>query len=156
MSETTTILTEAFDTPNESGSTEPIPVGQYVASIKDINVAQTKSKKGQSVNATYEIEEGPYAGRLVWDRMIISHENKDAMRIGRQKFKDVATAVGINEAITDLAVLCHKPMSVSVKIESDDTGQYPDKNKIGRVKKLEAAKKPNGGDGKPYDDDVDF
>ena len=136
MGETTTILTEAFDTPNEKGSTEPIPAGQYVASVFDASVGPLKSGKGQAVSLTWEIDGGEYSGRRIFDRIIIAHENADAMRIGRAKLKDIAVACGVTEAITDLSVICHKPCSIAVKIESDDTGQYPDKNRVGRVKPI--------------------
>ena len=155
MSESTSMLETAVDTPNEKGSTEPVPAGQYVASVFDAAV-KARSGKGQGVNLQWEIEGGEYAGRRIFDLVIISHENPDTMRIGRGKFKDVAVACGITEAITDLSVLCHKECWVTVKIESDDTGQYPDKNRIARVKPISAAKpgvtKANG-DGKPDPND---
>jgi hypothetical protein len=158
VTETTTILTEAFDTPNEEGSKtfEPIPKGQYVASIKDAKAAPLKSGKGQAVSLTWEIESGEYENRLIFDRVIISHENADAMRIGRAKFKDIAVACDVTEAITDLAVICHKPCLVSVGIEADKEGQYPDKNKIARVKKIGETKKANGADAKPFDDKISY
>jgi hypothetical protein len=166
MPEVTTILTEAFDTPNEKGSTEPIPAGQYVASVFDASVGPLKSGKGQAVSLTFEIEGGEYSGRRIFDRVIIAHESADAMRIGRAKLKDIAVACNVTEAITDLSVLCHKPCWVTVKIESDDTGQYPDKNRIGRVKPISAAKSnvlklaatgTNGAASKPeFEDKIPF
>ena len=157
MTETTSILETAFDTPNEKGSSEPIPVGNYVASIFDASVGALKSGKGQGVKLTWEVEGGEYNGRRIYDLVIIAHENPDTTRIGRGKFKDIAVATGVVDAITDLSVICHKPCWVAVKIESDDTGQYPDKNRVGRVKPISAAKpaKANG-DGKPFDDEIDF
>jgi hypothetical protein len=140
VTETTSILETAFDTPNEKGSAEPIPAGQYVASIFDASVGALKSGKGQGVNLTWEIEGGEHSGRRIFDLVIISHENADTMRIGRGKFKDIATACGITDAITDLSVISHKPCWVSVKIESDKDGKYPDKNRVTRVKPISAAK----------------
>jgi len=115
VSETTSILETAFDTPNEKGSTEPVPAGQYVASVFDAAV-KARSGKGQGVNLQWEIEGGEYAGRRIFDLVIISHENPDTMRIGRGKFKDVAVACGITEAITDLKATT--PVSIPTKIVS--------------------------------------
>jgi hypothetical protein len=162
MGEVTSILETAFDTPNEKGSTEPIPAGTYVASVFNAEVKAFKSGKGQGVNLTWEINDnGDYNGRRIFDLIPLSHENADTMRIGRGKFKDVAAACGVTEAITDLSVICHKPCLVTVKIETDDSGQYPDKNRISRVKPISKAKvvklAATGTDGgKPFDDDVDF
>jgi hypothetical protein len=156
VTETTSILETAFDTPNEKGSSEPIPVGNYVASIFDASVGALKSGKGQGVKLTWEVEGGEYNGRRIFDLVIISHENADTMRIGRGKFKDIATAAGISDAITGLSVICHKPCWVSVKIEEDKTGEYPPKNRIGRVKKIGDAPKANGDAEKDFDDDLTF
>jgi len=164
MPEVTSILTEAFDTPNEKGSTEPIPAGQYVASVFNAEVKALKSGKGQGVNLTWEIDDNSeYAGRRIFDLVILSHENADAARIGRGKFKDIAAACGVTEAITDLSVICHKPCFVTVKIETDENGQYPDKNRIGRVKPITktnvvklAATGTNGAAKNDLDDEIDF
>ena len=133
MAELSTVLNEAFDTANEEGSPafEPIPEGRYVASITDAKAGPLKSGKGQAVTATWEVQGGEYAGRRVFDRIIVSHESADAMKFGRRKLKDVAAACGVTEAITDLSVLQNKPCSIFVKIEDDPTGEYPPKNRVG-------------------------
>ena len=159
MSELTTALSEAFDMANEQGTPtfEPLPKGSYVASITDAKVGQLKSGKGQAVNLTWEIEGGEHAGRLIFDRVIVSHENADAMRIGRQKLKDIADACGVTEKITDLSVLHNKPCNVFVKIETDPFGEYPSKNRVGRVKKI-GAQTPKANDrSKPdFNDEIPF
>jgi hypothetical protein len=45
---------------------------------------------------------------------------------------------------------------VSVKIETDDSGEYPPKNRVGRVKKIGDAPKPNGGSTPEFNDKVPF
>jgi hypothetical protein len=52
-------------------------------------------------------------------------------------------------------VLLDKPVSVYVKIEQDKAGEYPPKNRIGRVKAIAAPAKTNGG--KPgFNDQIPF
>jgi hypothetical protein len=114
VSELTTTLTEAFDTANEEGSPdyEPLPKGQYCASITDAKVGPLKSGKGQAVQLTWEVEgDSKYAGRLIFDRVIVAHESADAMKFGRQKFKDIASACGVTEQITDLSVPTEQAVS---------------------------------------------
>jgi hypothetical protein len=159
MSELTTTLSEAFNTANEQGSPEfePLPKASYVASITDAKAGPLKSGKGQAVQLSWEVEgDSKYSGRLIFDRVIVVHENADAMRIGRQRFKDIAVACGITEQITDLSVLLNKPCLVSVGIEEDDSGKYPPKNRVTRVKKIGDAPKANGGDTKPFNDEIPF
>jgi hypothetical protein len=158
MAETTTILTEAFDTPNEEASPafEPVPKGQYVATIKDASVGALKSKKGQAISLTWQIASGEYENRLVFDRVIIAHESADAMKFGRRKLKDIAVACGVTEAITDLAVICHKPCMISVKIETDDSGEYAPKNRVTRVTPIAVPKSNGAGAKADYDDKIPF
>jgi hypothetical protein len=155
MTELTTTLGEAFDTAKEEGSPdfEPIPKGQYVASITDAKVGPLKSGKGQAVQLTWKIEGGQYANRLIFDRVIVAHESAEAMKFGRRKLKDIADACGVKDSITDLTVLLNKPCSIYVKIEQDDAGEYPPKNRVGRVKPV-APVKTNGKP--PFNDSIPF
>jgi len=41
-------------------------------------------------------------------------------------------------------VLLNKPCTVFVKIETDESGEYPPKNRVTRVKPLVKAEKTNG------------
>jgi hypothetical protein len=157
MSELTTVLAEAFDTANEEGSPafEPLPVGTYVAAITDAKVGSLKSGKGQAVLLTWEIESDKYAGRLIFDRVIVAHESAEAMKIGRRRFKDIADACGVKDKITDLSVLLNRPCLIFVKIEADPTGDYPPKNRVGRVKAI--VKEPPKEKAKAdFDDKVPF
>ena len=101
---------------------------------------------------TWEVE----GGRLIFDRVIVAHESAEAMKFGRRKLKDIADACGIKDSITDLSVLLNKPCSIYVKIEQDDAGEYPPKNRIGRVKALAVAS-AKANDGKSaFNDQIPF
>jgi hypothetical protein len=155
MAELTTILETAFDVATEEGSPdfEPLPKGNYGASITDVKVGPLRSKKGQAVLMTWEVEDEKYGGRLIWDRVIVAHESAEAMKFGRRKFKDIADACGVTGQITDLSVLLNKPCLIAVKIETDESGEYPPKNRVTRVKKI--GDRANGG-AKPFNDEIPF
>jgi hypothetical protein len=157
MSELSTTLSEAFDVATEEGSPafEPLPAGSYVAVIINAKVGPLKSGKGQAVNLTWEVAGDKYRGRLIFDRIIVAHESAAAMKYGRRKLKDVADACGVTEQITDLSVLHNQPCLVSVKIETDPNGEYPPKNRVGRVRKIEAAK-TNGSGKAGFNDSIPF
>ena len=157
MTELSTTLSEAFDVATEEGSPafEPLPAGSYVAVITDAKVGPLKSGKGQAVNLTWEVAGDKYGGRLIFDRIIVAHESAAAMKYGRRKLKDVADACGVTETITALSVLHNQPCLVSVKIETDPNGEYPPKNRVGRVKKIEAGK-PNGSGKADFNDSIPF
>jgi hypothetical protein len=70
----------------------------------------------------------------VFDHIIVQHESVDAQRFGRQKVKDLCVATDITDAVTDVEVFLYKPVVLTIGIEKDKTGQYPDKNKVTSVK----------------------
>ena len=134
--EHTTTLDEAFDPAKEEGTParELLPPGKYKAEVVKAYIAGTKNGKGQMLNLQYSITEGEYERRLVFDHIIVQHESVDAQRFGRQKVKDLCDATGITDAVTDVEVFLYKPMVLTIGIEKDKTGQYPDKNKVTSVK----------------------
>jgi hypothetical protein len=147
MTELSSTLSEAFNVAEEEGSPsfEPLPKGAYIAVITDAKVGPLKSGRGQAILLTWEVNDNnaKYAGRLIFDRVIVTHESAEAMKFGRRKLKDIAEACGVKHSITDLTVLLNKPCLVSVKIETDDTGEYPPKNVVGRVRGI--GKQPTNG-----------
>ena len=158
MTELTTVLNEAFNTATEEGTPafEPVSPGNYVASIIDAKVGPLKSGKGQAVLLQWEVRDGANQGRLIFDRVIVAHESAEAMKFGRRKLKDIADACGVKDSITDLSVLLNKPCSIYVKIEQDAAGEYPPKNRIGRVKALAVAS-AKANDGKSaFNDQIPF
>jgi hypothetical protein len=50
--------------------------------------------------------------------------------------KDLCDATGITDPVTDVEVFLYKPVVITLGIEKDRTGQYPDKNKITGVKSV--------------------
>jgi hypothetical protein len=124
-----------FETENEE-ATPPfvlIPRDRYTAEIVSAKAGATKNGKGYSVSLNWSITEGDYENRTVFQNILIQHESAEAQKYGRQKFKDVLNALGIKETVTDLSVMLHKPCLIGVNIRQDKSGQYPDRNEIGRV-----------------------
>ena len=154
MTELSTLLNETFDTASEEGTPDfqPIPKDTYVAAITEAKVGPLKNGKGQAISITWEVQGGAHHGRLVFDRVIVQHESADPMKFGRRKLKDICDAVGWKEALTDLTVLCNKPCSISVKIEEDKAGEYPPKNRVGRVSAI--ARPEKSADKVPFNDAV--
>jgi hypothetical protein len=69
------------------------------------------------------------------------HSSAQAVRIGRQQFKDLCVATGIDEQVTDVEVFKFIPCRIRVGIEIDKQGVYPDKNRVSRVLPLEQTPK---------------
>jgi hypothetical protein len=131
-----TILDKPFDCPNEEGTKPPslLPAGTYTAEIMQADTGPTKNGRGHQVRLQWTITEGPYEKRVLFQNILIQHESEEAMRLGRQRLKDVCTAVAFNEKLQDLDVLLFKVCNVRVIVRKDKDGQYPDRNEIISVK----------------------
>jgi hypothetical protein len=133
-----------FETEKEEASPafELLPQDRYEAQIASAKAGPTKNGKGYAVTLNWSITKGDYENRTVFQSILIQHESAEAQKIGRQKFKDVLVALGINEDVTDLSVMLFKPCLIGVVVRKDDKEQYPDKNEVRRVMPLRAS--PNG------------
>jgi hypothetical protein len=131
-------LDAPFETEKEDGTPpfELLPRNRYTAEICDAKAGPTKNGKGYAVNMTFRVTEGEYEGRTVFYTALLQHDNADAMKWGRQRFKDVLVAMNIKDNVTDLNVLYNIPVTISVIQKEDKTGQYQPKNEINRVMPL--------------------
>lgn len=117
----------------------PVPAGPYKFKILEAETRQTQTGKTKyTIKA--QIQEGPYANRLVWDDLIVSPDSAAAMGFFFRKMK----AIGLDEnffatAPNDdqiTAALKDREFLGNVKIESFGG---KDRNKIDGYKPLSAA-----------------
>jgi hypothetical protein len=133
----TNFLEISFNADKEEGTPprQLLPRDLYKMEICQATAGKTKNGAGYAVNLGWRVIEGPYEGQQVYQSCLLQHDNEDVERWGRQRFKDVLSAMNITGDLTntDLGVLYNKPCKVAVKIKQDKTGQYPDKNEVSRV-----------------------
>jgi Protein of unknown function (DUF669) len=159
MTEASDQLSDPFDPTKEEGSPELtlIPKGTYVARVADAVIKPYKTGRGQAVYLTWELMDEKYQGRKVWEQYTLSHENETAMKLGRQRFKDICDACGLTQSFRDLTLLYDKPCTIWVRIEEDRDGRYPPKNRVGRVKAITAKSAIGAGENKAaFNDEVPF
>jgi hypothetical protein len=141
--ESETALPETFDPTTQEGSKfDVVPVAVYKAQITDASVSQPQSGDGWGINLSWQITEGEYEGRYVFQRITFIHSSIQATTIGRRQFKDLCVATGIDEQVTDVAVFKFIPCQIRVGIEQDKQGVYPDKNRVSRILPFDAPVKP--------------
>ena len=135
-------LETAFETEKEEGTPalELLPMDRYTAEVVHASAGPTKNGMGYGVNITWRVCEGSYDGRCVFQSVLLQHDNPDVMKWGRQRFKDILSALNITGDVTDLDVLYNKPAKIVVKIKEDRSGQYQPKNEVVRVISLAAAR----------------
>lgn len=113
---------------NSAPSYELLPKGNYAAQIVNSEIKENRNG-GNRLSLQWEIVDGQYAGRMVFQNININHSNPEVVRIGRQQIAQICAAIGRN-AVNDSSELHNQPMQVRVIIKEDKTGQYEPSNEI--------------------------
>jgi hypothetical protein len=108
---------------------DPIPAGTYNATITESEVVNTKTGSGQMLKLTWRINEGPFANRLVFDRINIVNQNPKAEEIGQRQLSSLCHVAGVLQ-LQDTQQLHGIPIGIKVSIRHDATGQYSDSNDV--------------------------
>jgi Protein of unknown function (DUF669) len=128
-------LPEPFDTYQQEGTTPPdlLAPGEYVAEAITATTQQTKKGDGYTVKVEWRVAQGDHEGRHLFQYITFLHPNSTAQNIGRAQIKDWCVAVGFEGALQKLEPLLFKPVKLKVAIAKDESGQYPDQNKVTRI-----------------------
>jgi hypothetical protein len=128
----------SFDTSSveaRENNFELIPAGQYPAQVVESDIQPLKSGNGHALVLVFQIVDGPYRGRKIWNRLNVKHSNPEAERIAQQSLREFCDAVGVTR-MQDTVELHNKPCTIRVKIREDKTGQYEPSNEIAGYKAL--------------------
>jgi hypothetical protein len=111
------------------GSFEPIPIGEYkvVITASEMKTAST-GENNKYLQLTYEVVEGEYEHRLLFDRLNLVNENAKAQEIAQRALSAICHAVGVlhpkaSEELHD------KPFLVKVGIRPAK-GEYAASNQV--------------------------
>lgn len=104
-----------------------LPAGTYAARVKYVEDKTTKSGTGAYAEITWEIIEGPYANRLIWDRLNLDNPNPTAVEIAYRTLKSICVATGAG-AIGETSELQDKFAMLKVKVKSSP--QYGESNEV--------------------------
>jgi hypothetical protein len=146
-----TQLPETFEPENQEGNVwDLLPIDEYAASIVEVAVDKPKSGNGYYVAVTWKIDEGPYEGRQIWQRITYMHSSEQAQTIGRKQLKDLCNATGFGgEHVEDVQVFLLKRAKIKVGVERDKEGVYDDKNKVLRIRPLDETPPPTAAKPQP-------
>lgn len=112
-----------------------VPAGEYVVSLAEATIKETKSGDGEYINAKFQIKGPEHEGRFLFQMFNIKNKNAQATQIGLQQLKGFMQAAGFEsfvvKNITDLEGAKAKAV---VKIKTDD---YGEKNVISYFKSLD-------------------
>jgi hypothetical protein len=99
-----------------SESFDPIPAGEYLCVITASDEKPTKAGNGSYLELEFEVIDGPYKGRKLWDRLNLANPNELAVKIARATLSAICRAVGVMEP-KDSCELHDLPLFVKVRVE---------------------------------------
>lgn len=108
-------------------SFDPIPAGKYICQITESEIKSTKAGTGQQLVLTWEVLDGEFKGRKIWDRLNISNPNKQAEQISQAALSAICHACGVMQ-LQDSSQLHAKPMRIRVTVEKSEG--YEASNKV--------------------------
>lgn len=127
------VTQEALDSVGKGGG-GPIPAGWYRAALVE-DEAQPKSW-GVGLNMQFQILEGDYAERRVFDYLCVRHSTSaKAEEIARAKLKAFAIACGAKDPnnVTDTAPFYGRPVMMEVRRVKDETKYAEEDGKKARI-----------------------
>lgn len=135
------------NTPNEvdpDGGFEVIPAGDYRVQAVKSDLRATKDGNGQFLEFEFEILDGEYQGKHLWDRLNLVNANTQAREIAERQFSALCHATGAI-GVSDSEEIHHRPC-IAVVVVSPAKGQYGPSNDIKKYKPIDGgnANKPAG------------
>jgi Protein of unknown function (DUF669) len=129
-------LPETFDPSAHEGTRdlECIPPGWYQAQMIENEVRDALNGNGTYLLEVFEILDGEYRGRKIYQNVTLQNQNQQAVEIGQRLLTDIYNAVGITTPTKDIRVMLFKPVMARVGIKRDKDGIYPDRNCITSVR----------------------
>ena len=120
--------TDGIEAPSDPANYEVIKEGMYKAMILSSEVRLTKAGTGEMIELTWEIQEGPYASRKIWDRLNIKNPNPKAEEIAQRDLAAICRSFG-KVGITDTEELHDKLAMIKVVVRPPSNG-YMESNEI--------------------------
>ena len=118
---------------------DPLVEGRYKVELDNLNLRQSENVEGcLMVEPTFKVVEGANAGRLIFERFIVSHPSSEkAVEIGKEKIDKFIKATGDSKGLGaigedgfgNLLMYKGKQVVATVKIEDGNNG-YSARNKI--------------------------
>lgn len=118
---------------------EPVPNGDYRAHIVETDIKDTKDGGGKYAQLVWEILDGEYKGRKVWDRLNIVNRNETAQNIAQRSLSAICHATGVLQ-LHDTNQLLHKPVMIRVVVKQDKG--YDPRNDVKKYTAVDGAAAP--------------
>lgn len=110
------------------GDFSPLPVGEYLTIISASELKPTKGGTGIYLQLVFDVMEGEYKGRKVFDRLNIQNSNHTAQQIAQSALSSICRAVGVLTP-KDSEELHNRPLKIKVGLRPA-SGEFGESNII--------------------------
>lgn len=119
----------SFDasTVEPSESYDVLPKGKYLMMAVASQIKPTKSGTGEYLEITFEVLDGQFKGRKVWERLNIRNQNKKAEEISQRQLSALCRAIGVMNLV-DTDQLHNIPVIAELAI--DEKEGYDPQNRV--------------------------
>lgn len=117
---------DGFDD-NDTGGFEPVPDGTYSLIATESSLEENSKGTGQLLKFSFEIIDGEFKGRKIWEQFNWTHSKAQVQEIGRQRLAAFRNACGLSK-ILNSEELHNLPFNANIRIE--ESPGYSPKNVI--------------------------
>jgi hypothetical protein len=117
------------------GKFTPIPMDDYLAQIVESTMADTKKGDGRFLKLTFEVADGEFKGRRIFEQLNLVNPNEKTVEIAQRTLSAICRSVGVLHP-KDSAELHNIPLVISVGIQAGKDG-YDDKNVIKKYSRVD-------------------
>lgn len=97
-------------------SFDPIPAGEYLCVITASEEKPTKAGNGSYLQLEFEVIDGPYKGRKLWERLNLNNPNETTVKIARASLSAICRSINVMEP-QDSCEMHDLPLLVKVRTE---------------------------------------
>ena len=97
-------------------SFDPIPAGEYLCVITASEEKPTKAGNGSYLQLEFEVIDGPYKGRKLWERLNLNNPNETTVKIARATLSAICRSINVMEP-QDSCEMHDLPLLVKVRTE---------------------------------------
>lgn len=105
-----------------------VPAGEYSVIVAESDYKENSKGSGMILKLTWEVIDGPFKGRKIFENLSLEHSNPQAQIIAQKALNSICIALGM-KGVEDSTQLHNKPMKIVVGVSPAKDG-YDESNRV--------------------------
>ena len=98
----------------ENEDYQELPEGDYPCIITESELKETQAQDGSFLKLTFQVFEGEFKGRLMWENLNLYNKNDTTVKIAEQTLKSICQAISFNGLLRNSVQLRDTPLKVTL------------------------------------------